>query len=226
MKALPELSSLKIHPRGLRRGQRGPGPGQGGRGGPLRGASWGCQRGSALQEAILTAAWAAKGREGVPVRARDGKPRGEINPPRATGKRKGPREKRKRSCHPALVTGPRVVKYLLRQPKGRTLDAQVGPSWPPSLKSRRGVRPKSTPPSLLPPGQGPKISFVPQPESGIRARYTPSHGEHRAKAPGARVPGLRSLGLASQSASLLRARPEASSSNLSRHRSRQTPWPS
>lgn len=135
VKALPELSSLQIHPRGLRRGQRGPGPGQGGRRGPLRGASWGCQRGSALQEAILTAAWAAKGRERVLVRAGDGKPSGEINPPRAAGERKGPREKRKFSCHPALVTGPRVGKYLLRPPKGRALDTQVGPSWPPSLKS-------------------------------------------------------------------------------------------
>lgn len=64
VKALPELCSLQIHPRGLRRGQRGPRPCQGGRGGPLRGSSGGRQRGSALQEAVLTATWAAKGKEG------------------------------------------------------------------------------------------------------------------------------------------------------------------
>lgn len=135
-------------------------------------------------------------------------------------------------------------KYALRQPKGRTLDFQVGPSRSPSLKSRRGVRPASTPPSLLPPGQGPKISFVPQPESGMHAQRSlrwvpesrsavqaPTHPTPwTARSKSAWRPGSWSQALGPPfvigvRGALLRARPEASSRKLFKHRSRQTPRP-
>lgn len=71
VKALPEFRSLQIHPRGLRCGQWGPSPGKARHGRPLRGTSRRSQRGGALQEAVLTAAWTAEGRDGEAVRERE-----------------------------------------------------------------------------------------------------------------------------------------------------------
>lgn len=69
MKALPEFCSLQIHSWGLWRGQRGPRPCQARYRRPFRGTSRGSQRGSALQETVLTAAWTAEGRDREAVRA-------------------------------------------------------------------------------------------------------------------------------------------------------------
>lgn len=87
VKALPEFCSLQIYPRRLGRGQRGPWPGQDRRRGPFRRASRGRQRGSARQEAVLTAAWTAKGRERTGEGSRGEAARKE-GPPRRAVERK------------------------------------------------------------------------------------------------------------------------------------------
>lgn len=121
VKALPEFCSLQIYPRRLGRGQRGPWPGQDGRRGPFRGASRGRQRGRAGQEAVLTAAWTAKGRE------RTGKgSRGEA------AREEGPLGRRRRK-----VLREKGELRSLRGPRAnRPIDRQ-------GSQARRGARPSS-----------------------------------------------------------------------------------
>lgn len=155
MKALPELSSLQIHPRGLRRRLRGPGPGQSRHRGALPRASRGCQWGRALQEAVLTASWAAKSREGRPVRARAGNPSGETDLGRQGGR--GEVKDQEKGGHFPVVkpSDRRVHHYTPAPPAGGPRDALKGHLGPQVPEGRSG--------------RGHSTSARPRPQNKFRA---------------------------------------------------------